>query len=143
MKIEEVVKDAESIGIGGHIRPDGDCVGACMALYLYLRKVFPEKSVELFLERPSEVFHCIKDIDKIRTDVMEGGSYDGDFDVFIALDTVKERLGAAQPLFDRAEKTVNIDHHISNKGCGTVNYIDPHASSTDRKSTRLNSSHAL
>ena len=76
MKIEEVVKDAESIGIGGHIRPDGDCVGACMALYLYLRKVFPEKSVELFLERPSEVFHCIKDIDKIRTDVMEGGSYD-------------------------------------------------------------------
>lgn len=130
MKIEEVVKDAESIGIGGHIRPDGDCVGACMALYLYLRKVFPEKSVELFLERPSEVFHCIKDIDKIRTDVMEGGSYDRDLDVFIALDTVKERLGAAQPLFDRAGKTVNIDHHISNKGCGTVNYIDPHASST-------------
>lgn len=44
MKIAEEVKDAGRIGIGGHIRPDGDCVGACMALYLYLRKVFPEKN---------------------------------------------------------------------------------------------------
>lgn len=48
MKIEEEIKGAESIGIGGHIRPDGDCVGACMALYLYIRKVFPTKKVEVF-----------------------------------------------------------------------------------------------
>ncbi len=130
MKIAEEVKDAGRIGIGGHIRPDGDCVGACMALYLYLRKVFPEKTVELFLEQPSEVFHCIKDIERIRTDVMKGGSCEEDFDVFIALDTAADRLGAAKPLFDRAGRTINIDHHISNKGCGTVNYIDPHASST-------------
>lgn len=130
MKIAEEVKDAQTIGIGGHIRPDGDCVGACMALYLYLQKIFPEKKVELFLEPPSEVFRCIKDIDRIRTDVMTGGSYEGDLDVFIALDTVKDRLGAAEPLFEKAGKTINIDHHISNKGCGTVNYIDPQASST-------------
>lgn len=130
MKIEEVVKDAKTIGISGHIRPDGDCVGACMALYLYLEKVFPEKKVELFLEPPAKVFHGIKDIDKIRTDVMAGKGYHGDFDVFIALDTVKERMGAAEALFDRANRTMNIDHHISNRGCGMVNYIDPHASST-------------
>lgn len=137
MKIAEEVKDAKSIGIGGHIRPDGDCVGACMALYLYLRKVFPEKPVELFLEQPSEVFRCIKDIDKIRTDVMEGGGCEEDFDVFIALDTVADRLGAAEPLFNRAERTINIDHHISNKGCGTVNFIDPHASSTSELVFRI------
>lgn len=130
MKIEEEVKDAGSVGISGHIRPDGDCIGACMALYLYLRKVFPEKRVELFLEQPSKVFRCIKGIDDIRTDVMAGGSCEGDFDVFIALDTVKERMGAAETLFDKAGRTINIDHHISNKGCGTVNYVDAGASST-------------
>lgn len=130
MKIEDEVRNAETIGIGGHIRPDGDCVGACMALYLYLRKVFPKKKTELFLESPSDVFCCIKDLDKIHTDVREEECRDGYFDVFIALDTAKERLGAAQPLFVKAHKTINIDHHVSNKGCGTVNYIDAQASST-------------
>ncbi len=130
MKIADEIRDAETIGISGHIRPDGDCVGSCMALYLYIKKVFPGKKVELFLEPPSEVFHCLKDIDEIRTDVMKGGGYEGSFDVFIALDTVKERMGAAEALFDQAGKTINIDHHISNQGCGTVNYIDAQASST-------------
>lgn len=142
MKINEIVKDAKTIGISGHIRPDGDCVGSCMALYLYLKKVFPEKRTEVFLEEPAEVFACIKDIRNIRTDFMvqenmeEGNTKAASekeiekFDVFIALDTVKERMGAAEALYDKAAKTVNIDHHISNSGCGTVNYIDPQASST-------------
>lgn len=126
MRIEEEVKNAETIGISGHIRPDGDCVGSCMALYLYLKKVFPQKTVKVFLEQPPEVFQCIKDIGEIRT------GYDNTekLDVLIALDTVKERLGAAEGLFDRAAKTVNIDHHISNPGCGTVNLVDAGASST-------------
>ncbi len=127
MKIAAEVKDAKTIGIGGHVRPDGDCVGACMALYLYLKKIYPEKKVELFLEQPSEVFGCIKDIGRIRTDIADD---EGDFDVFIALDTAKERLGAAEALFDRAGKTINIDHHVSNAGSGMVNYIDTQASST-------------
>ncbi len=127
MKIAVEVKDAGAIGIGGHIRPDGDCVGACMALYLYLKKIYPEKRVELFLESPSEVFGCIKGIDQIRTQITDE---EGDFDVFIALDTAKERLGAAEALFDRAGKTINIDHHVSNMGSGMVNYIDTQASST-------------
>lgn len=127
MKIEEVVSSAKTIGISGHIRPDGDCVGGCMGMYLYLTKVFPEKRVEVFLEQPPEVFACIKDIDKIHTDGVTDIEH---FDVFIALDTAKERLGAAEKLFDEAVKTVNIDHHISNTGSGSVNYIDAQASST-------------
>ncbi len=50
--------------------------------------------------------------------------------MFIALDTVKERMGEAERLFDQAAKTINIDHHISNVGCGDVNYIDAKSSST-------------
>lgn len=38
MNICEEVKNTRTIGISGHLRPDGDCVGAVMGLYLYLKK---------------------------------------------------------------------------------------------------------
>ena len=127
MKIEEEIKGAESIGIGGHIRPDGDCVGACMALYQYLVKVFPNKRIDVFLEQPADVFSCICGVEHIRTDFCTDVE---SYDVFFALDTAKERLGGAEKFFADAEKTINIDHHVSNPGCGDVNYVDAQASST-------------
>lgn len=36
--IYEEVKAAKTIGISGHIRPDGDCVGSCLGLYLLSEK---------------------------------------------------------------------------------------------------------
>ena len=29
---EELIANAHTIGISGHIRPDGDCVGSCLAV---------------------------------------------------------------------------------------------------------------
>lgn len=127
MDIFEEVKDAATIGISGHIRPDGDCVGSVMGLYLYLKKVCPKAKVEVMLEKPADVFACIKGIEEIHTDF---ASDIESFDVFFALDAAKDRLGEAEKYFDGAKKKVNIDHHISNKGCGDVNYIMPKASST-------------
>lgn len=127
MRIKDEVVNANTIGISGHIRPDGDCVGACMAMYQYLRKVYPKKRVDVFLEQPSAVFGCIRGVEEIRTDFQTDVE---SYDVFLALDTVKERMGEAERLFDRAAKTINIDHHISNSGCGDVNYIDANSSST-------------
>lgn len=127
MRISEEVRGAKTIGISGHIRPDGDCVGSCLALYMYLKKVYPETRIEVFLEPPSDVFDCIKDFDKLLTDFKTDIEV---FDVFIALDTVKERMGEAMKFFDGAKKTINIDHHISNTGCGDVNFIDAKTGST-------------
>lgn len=127
MNIYEEVKGALTIGIGGHIRPDGDCVGAALGLCLYLSKVCPESVVQVFLEKPADVFSCISGISQIRTDFTTDVEQ---FDVFIALDTSKDRLGKAQDYFEKAKKRINIDHHISNSGCGDVNYIMPDASST-------------
>ncbi|GFI02207.1 MAG: bifunctional oligoribonuclease/PAP phosphatase NrnA [Lachnospiraceae bacterium] len=127
MDIFEVVKDATTIGISGHIRPDGDCVGSVMGLYLYLKKACPRAKVEVMLEKPADVFACIKGIEEIHTDYVSDVER---YDVFFALDGAKDRLGEAEKFFDGAKKKVNIDHHISNKGCGDVNYIMPKASST-------------
>ena len=35
--LDRLLKQASSVAIGGHIRPDGDCVGSCMGLYQYIR----------------------------------------------------------------------------------------------------------
>lgn len=37
--IAEILEGVKTMGIGGHIRPDGDCVGSCMALYLYVKPI--------------------------------------------------------------------------------------------------------
>ena len=126
MKLYEEVKSAGSIGISGHIRPDGDCIGACMGLYLYLKKLCPDAAIEVFLEQPAEVFSCIKGMEEIHTDFKTEIPC---FDVFFALDASKDRLGEAEKYFDAAKKKINIDHHISNPGCGDLNYIKPKASS--------------
>ena len=62
MNLLEVCKDAKRIGIGGHVRPDGDCVGSCMGLYLYLKKMCPDALIQVFLEKPSAIFDCIDQI---------------------------------------------------------------------------------
>ena len=49
MNIYEEVKDAKTIGISGHIRPDGDCVGSIMGLYLYLKKVCPAAAIQVMI----------------------------------------------------------------------------------------------
>ncbi|MGN1181053.1 MAG: bifunctional oligoribonuclease/PAP phosphatase NrnA [Suilimivivens sp.] len=127
MNIYEEVKDAKTIGISGHIRPDGDCVGSCMGLYLYLKKVCPGAQVQVMLEKPADIFSCISGIEEINSDFMP---ITEEFDVYIALDSEKSRIGAAERFFDNARKKINIDHHISNaKGSGDVNYVVPSASS--------------
>ena len=127
MNIYEEVKDSKTIGISGHIRPDGDCVGSCMGLYLYLKKVCPAAAIQVMIERPADVFSCIRGIEEISSDFKP---ITEKFDVYIALDSEKSRIGEAEKFFDQAEKRINIDHHISNAGgSGDVNYVVPTASS--------------
>jgi len=117
---------ASRIGISGHIRPDGDCVGSCLALYQYLKNQMPEASVEVFLLDPPTTFSEMKGFDEIK----EPGAEREPFDVFFALDTVKERMGESEQYFDQAKKTINIDHHVTNKGQGTVSVVRPEIGST-------------
>ena len=112
-------KGAKRIGISGHIRPDGDCVGSCLGLWQYLKKALPEALVQVYLETPPEIFKEIKGFDEINTQFPEEEA----FDLFIALDCGSERLGGAEKYFTAAKKTINIDHHVSNAGTGQINHV--------------------
>ncbi len=126
MNIADEAKLAKTIGIAGHVRPDGDCVGSVMGLYMYLRKLVPKARIDIYLEQPADIFACIRNIDKICSEF----STDIKYDVFFALDCNLERLGEAGEIFRNAGKKINIDHHISNDGCGDLNFIEPERSST-------------
>ena len=131
----EECKDAKNIIVTGHIKPDGDCIGSTMALTLYLKKKLPEADVRLFLEKPMPHFMVLPGIDTIDS------TYSGnpkDTDVCIVLDTNAGRIGSAEKFFEEAKKTINIDHHISNKeGSAMLNFVDPDASSASELIYRM------
>ena len=119
-------KNAGRIGISGHVRPDGDCTGACLGLWQYLRKCLPGADVRVFLEKPPDIFSQIGGFGEIVTDFPD----EVPFDVFFVLDTSPDRLGGAEKYFLSAIKKINIDHHVTNRGCGDVHYFRPQVGST-------------
>ncbi|WP_167956751.1 DHH family phosphoesterase [Anaerosporobacter faecicola] len=128
MKLLEAIKDVKTIAISGHVRPDGDCVGSCMATYHYIKENLPEVQVDVFLESVASSFGMLANLDQIhmdyRTDIKS-------YDLFLSLDCGSaDRLGNAQPIFEQAKETICIDHHISNTKFAKENYIFPDASST-------------
>ena len=48
--LKSELEGARSIGITGHIKPDGDCIGSCLACFCYIKKLFPEGVTVVFLE---------------------------------------------------------------------------------------------
>ena len=121
MNLRKECEGAKRIGISGHIRPDGDCVGACLALSLYLKKMMEAAEVKVFLEEPSSVFESLKGFEEIDSSFPD----EEPFDVFFVVDTVPDRIGEAEKYFLQAKKRINIDHHITNPGAGDVNYVMP------------------
>ena len=120
------IQDARSIAITGHIRPDGDCIGSVMSLYHYIKNARKDLEPDIYLEEPSFVFDYIKDIKKIRYEAGEPAVYD----VLFVCDTSADRIGHALGLFEKAVKTINIDHHISNaEGSAMVNFVEPEVGS--------------
>ena len=121
------LEQAKTIAIGGHIRPDGDCVGSCMGLYQYIRNCYPSAKVDVYLEDIPESFYMLEVVNEILHEVKEEKEYD----LFIALDCADGgRLGFSSVLFTCAKTTLCIDHHISNHAFADTNYIIPEASST-------------
>ncbi len=124
--IGALVRDARSIALSGHVRPDGDCVGACLGLWNYLRKTMPQVRVDVYLGTYASSFSFLNGEDRI-LHAPSGEVYD----LFISLDAAaKDRLDAFLPMFERAGRRVVIDHHETNPGFGEENLIEGGASST-------------
>lgn len=125
--LEDILRGKHSVALGGHIRPDGDCVGSVLGLYMYLKEQYPQIETDVYLEEIPEAYSIIGCTDEVKTQIPEGKTYD----LFICLDCADlGRLGFSAPLFESAKETLCIDHHVSNTAFADINYIVPDASST-------------
>lgn len=126
-KIDEFFNnDIRTLAIAGHISPDGDCVGSVTALYLYIRKYYPEIRVKLYLEKPKNDLLFL--LDPVGAVFEEPAAEK--VDLFVTCDVSSlDRIGIGRGLFWTAEHTLCIDHHMSNPGFADENVIDPVASS--------------
>ena len=48
--LNRMLKLADTIAIGGHVRPDGDFIGSCMGLCRYIKENYSDKEVDVYLE---------------------------------------------------------------------------------------------
>lgn len=125
--VASALADARSIGVVGHIGPDGDALGSMIALALAARNAGKE-AVASF----DDPFVVPTEMSYLDTSVLvPPGRFPTDLDVAVAVDTsVRSRVGALAGAMDKAERLVVIDHHISDGTWGDVLLIDRTAAAT-------------
>lgn len=125
--LEEQLAGVRSVAIAGHVKPDGDCVGSCLATYNYIKEYHPQIQAHLYLEPIPNLFKFLTRAEEIISEPDHTAQYD----LMIVQDCGDiGRLGKAASLVRHAQRVICIDHHISNTGFGDDSYIFPKASST-------------
>ena len=114
------IEAAKHIVLIAHVNPDADSFGAASAMYTHLMRL--EKKVTLFCatERVNPRLAFLPWFDNMRHQFPKNADLAMSFDC-----GAKSRLGV-----EVAVPLINIDHHKSNEGYGTLNVIDTKAIST-------------
>ncbi|MDR1531116.1 MAG: bifunctional oligoribonuclease/PAP phosphatase NrnA [Clostridiales bacterium] len=120
-----LLRESESIVITGHKNPDGDAVGACLAMAMGLAGA--GKRPLVVLEEYNEKFLIIPGREYICKDIGRAAQSDA----IIALDCAGLEImtDSGKRLWSAFENTFNIDHHVSNKYYARHNFVADSASS--------------
>jgi len=124
-EIARLLSDVHRALLITHIDPDGDAIGSLLGLGLALEKM--GKKVTMACQDPvPRRFSYLPGSDRVIPYPM------GSFDVVVALDASDlQRLGKSySPELYGGLPLINIDHHITNPGFGTLNWVDPEAAAT-------------
>lgn len=127
-EIKAEIEKARNIILTAHVNPDGDAVGSSLALFLTLKNEYKNKCIRFILQdeipdttkflKYSEMIEKYKEDEVHKTELL------------IYLDSAtKERTGVIHERIE-AEKTVCIDHHVSNPEYGDINCVVRDATST-------------
>ena len=124
--ILETLKTSSRLLLATHIRPDGDAIGSLLALGRGLASL--GKEVTLFNESAiPAIFRFLPGMDEI---VSEPGDFQA-YDALVVLDCSDiSRIGQVAERLPQDLSVLNIDHHITNTGFGTQQWVEPKSSST-------------
>ena len=128
-RLQEVGRTGGTVVLACHVSPDGDALGAMLALHLALRKL-GARSVPTWGEQPLRVPAPYADLPGVE-DLVPSEDLPEDIDLLVTLDAAStERLGSVARLLDTGVPTIVIDHHATNTGFGDVRLIAPSAAAT-------------
>ena len=115
-KIIDLINSSKNIVLLAHESPDGDAIGSVLSFYSFLKSI--NKNVDMIFPKIPNNF---LNIDDIKYAVIDSNK---EYDLGIIVDCAnKKRIGQVSDVIDRCNKTINIDHHVSNTKYADVNYI--------------------
>lgn len=124
---EVMGKGLKKILVLAHINPDGDAVGSTMALAHYLQTLYPDIMIIPYLEQVEDCIREVVDSDKVFKDVFTYPFYllnhETEYAVICCDTATVDRVGGGKNLFDNAQVSIVIDHHLLNSGYADFNYL--------------------
>lgn len=130
-----LLRDAQRIAVLAHLDPDADAVGSILGLAGGLRQLGKDVTVALSDQIPSYAEFLVG-----AGDIVYDWP-DEKFDVYVLADAAAidrvGRLYTENPDRFAGAPILNMDHHGTNPGYGTVNLVVPDASSTSELSFRV------
>lgn len=129
-KIVKTIKSAKNIVIIHHVAPDGDCLASSLALREMISQIDSVEKVDTVITgKVPDIYKFLPGIELLNK-VSDPSVYKS-YELAITVDCAsKDRLGDATELFNKAKKTINIDHHISDDGFADIDWIEPNAAAT-------------
>jgi bifunctional oligoribonuclease and PAP phosphatase NrnA len=132
--VAEALRGAKRISAFCHENPDGDTLGAALAIAIAAERLGKQAEV-VSVDPPPPFLAFLPGVERVRR------SPELEPDVAVVVDAGElSRIGSV--VTDRADwfagaRIVNIDHHVSNPGYGDVTWIEPTAAATCEMVTLL------
>ncbi len=130
MAINEIcasLKKYNNFLITTHTSPEGDALGSVLGFYALITRL-GKKGTIVNEDKLPYGYDFLPGSKSIR--LLNKGSKDIAFDCLVVLDCADlKRCGDVYKLNKDNQPVLNIDHHISNRNFGDLNWVDPDASS--------------
>ena len=128
--ILNAINQAQNILLVSHEKPDGDTLGASLALAHFLEKL-NKKYKHFCADKPAAYFNFLPKIEKITTDLKTLNIQEHDLIITVDCGVLIRTKIAPTILAAKNNPTIiNIDHHDTNKYYGHHNLVIKNASST-------------
>ena len=122
-EIRSIIDSSETIACLAHKDADADSLGSALAFAIALR----EQGKHVVCMVPDPLPHMISHLPGFDTVSPAPAHIDALFTFDCAM---LGRFGEKRHLVETIRPVVNVDHHVSNEGFGTINLVDPTASAT-------------
>jgi bifunctional oligoribonuclease and PAP phosphatase NrnA len=127
-RLRHAVAAGQRVAVAAHIGPDGDALGAALALHLALSRR-GARTLPTWGEEPLRVPSAYADLPGV-DDLVAPSDLPDDVELLVCVDVASaDRLGSLRPWLDRVP-TLVIDHHPTNTRFGDVHLVAPRAAAT-------------